>query len=274
MVSSSRATRESWSEADIDAGDVRVHFYRAGSAEHRPVVLVHGFSDNGLCWSRVARTLEGSYDVVMLDARNHGRSQTAPGGLSDLAADIGAAITGLGLDQPVVVGHSVGAAAAAELAARQPRLVSKLVLEDPPWKEAQDEPVGISQQRLDGVREYLASLTAMTDQEIRELGRSQHPDWDDSEFTDWVIAKRQVRVEAAGSLGQSSWRDVIDRIECPTLLIHGDPARGGLLTPVLAERLAALNGCVTTCSIEGSGHNIRRENFARFIEVLSTFLTS
>jgi len=99
MVSSNAAPSESWSEGDIDAGDVRVHFYRAGSTAHRPVVLVHGFSDNGLCWSRVTRTLEDSHDVVMLDARNHGLSQTAPGGLSELAADIvdrGVMLTGGG----------------------------------------------------------------------------------------------------------------------------------------------------------------------------------
>jgi pimeloyl-ACP methyl ester carboxylesterase len=266
--------REDWTEGDIDVGDVRVHFYRAGSAGQPGVVLVHGFSDNGLCWSRVARMLESTFDVVMLDARNHGLSQTAAGDLSDLGADIAAVITGLGLDQPVVVGHSVGAAAAAELAARHPGLVSRLVLEDPPWKEGRDESLAVSQQRRDGARDYLASLTTMTDLQIRDLGRSQHPDWGDTDIADWVIAKQQVRSEAADSLGLSSWQDVIGRITCPTLLIHGDPGRGGILTPALAERIAALNGCIATCSIEESGHNIRRENFARFSEVLSAFLTS
>jgi pimeloyl-ACP methyl ester carboxylesterase len=251
-----------------------VHYYRTGSGAQPPIVLVHGFSDNGLCWRRAACALESVFDVIMIDARNHGQSTTGPAGLSELAADVAAVITGLELDHPVAVGHSIGAATVAELAVRHPNLVSRLVLEDPPWKEAQDESPEMSHARRDGVREYLAKLTSMTDSEILDLGRSQHPEWDDVDFDDWVVAKRQVRVAAADSLGLSGWQDVIDRIECPTLLIHGDPARGGILTPALAERLAALNGRVTTCLVEESGHNIRRENFERFSEVLRAFLTS
>lgn len=268
------SNRHAWTEGDIEAAECRVHFHRTGDGGRPPIVLVHGFSDNGLCWSRVALTLAGTFDVVMVDARNHGHSSTADCDLADMAADLAAVITGLDLDRPAVVGHSIGAATAAELAARRPDLVSRLVLEDPPWKEVADDGLAMSQHRRDEARDYLASLDAMTDQEIGELGRRQHPDWEHADMVDWVSAKRQVRVEAAGCLGLSSWQDVIDRIECPTLLIHGDPARGGIVTSDLAERLAAVNGSVTTCSIEESGHNIRRENFARYSEVLVAYLTS
>ena len=266
--------REDWTEGDIDADGVRLHFYRTGTGGQPPVVLVHGFSDNGLCWSRVARLLETAFDVVMIDARNHGRSTTASGDLSDSAEDVRAVIIGLELDRPTVVGHSIGAAAAAELAARHPGLVSRLVLEDPPWQEAPEESLALSQQRRDGARAYLNSVTTITEREIRVLGHSQHPDWEDTDIADWVVAKRQVRVEAVFSLTRSSWSDVIDRIGCPTLLIHGDPARGGIVTPALAERVGTSNGWIVTCSIENSGHNIRRENFARYSEVLGAFLTS
>jgi pimeloyl-ACP methyl ester carboxylesterase len=162
----------------------------------------------------------------------------------------------------------------AELAARQPGLVSRLVLEDPPWKEDRDESLAILQQRREGAHAYLNSLATMTDREIRELGRNQHPDWHDLDIADWVISKRQVRVEAAGDLDFSGWSAVIDRIDCPTLLIHGDANRGGIVTPALAERLALSNARITACLVEDSGHNIRRENFPRYAEVLGEFLTS
>lgn len=38
------------------------------------LLLINGFSDNGLCWRRVALELEADYEILMLDARGHGRS--------------------------------------------------------------------------------------------------------------------------------------------------------------------------------------------------------
>jgi pimeloyl-ACP methyl ester carboxylesterase len=261
-----------WTEGEIDAGGVRIHFHRTGNGDQPAVVLIHGFSDNGLCWSRIARVLETDYDVVMIDARNHGESATAAGDLSDLAADAAAVITGLGLDRPAVVGHSIGAATAAELAASRPDLVSRMVLEDPPWSDAQNDAGESARSSRDDVRAYLKSLAAMTDAELLELGRTQHPEWHEIEYPAWVASKRQVREQAADSLGSAGWSDVIDRIECPTLLIHGDPERGGIVTPELAQKLADSNHHVSAGAIKNSGHNVRRENFDRFIELVGQFL--
>ncbi len=261
-----------WTEGDVAAGAVRMHYYRTGSGEQSPVVLVHGFSDSGLCWRRTAQALEADFDVVMVDARNHGKSSTAVGDVSHMVDDLAAVITGLALQRPAVVGHSIGAATAAEMAARYPDLVARLALEDPPWRETEVEAEQTAQRRLEGVRAWVASLADMTDDEIEQMGFEQHPSWDHLDRPDWVSSKQQMRVEAADGLGIVSWTRVIDRIACPTLLIHGDPGRDGILTSALADRLAAMSPHVTTRSIEGAGHNIRRENFESFIEVLGEFL--
>jgi len=51
----------------------KVHYYRTGGA--RPaIVLCHGATDNGLCWSPVAGALAEDYDVIMPDSRWHGFS--------------------------------------------------------------------------------------------------------------------------------------------------------------------------------------------------------
>ena len=52
---------------------LKLHYTRTGGAKP-PVVLAHGFSDDGLCWTPVAEALAADYDVVMVDARGHGRS--------------------------------------------------------------------------------------------------------------------------------------------------------------------------------------------------------
>ena len=101
----------SWLEGDIDAGGVRIHYCRTvGEGDLPAMVLAHGFTDNGLCWRRTAMHLENDFDVVMVDARNHGRSATAGGGFTDLVNDLAAVIVGLDLVNPTAIGHSIGAA--------------------------------------------------------------------------------------------------------------------------------------------------------------------
>ena len=95
----------SWTQDDISVGGVRLHYYRTGHGDKRPLVLVHGFSDNGLCWSRTAHDLEAEYDVVMPDMRGHGLSaRMRPGDDVDMAADLAGLIRGLGLKRPIVGG--------------------------------------------------------------------------------------------------------------------------------------------------------------------------
>ena len=62
-----------WYEADVLANEMHTHYYRTGG-EKPQLVLLHGFSENGLCWSRVAKALEREYDVIMPDARGHALS--------------------------------------------------------------------------------------------------------------------------------------------------------------------------------------------------------
>ena len=64
----------SWQSGDVEANGLRLHYTRTGGAKP-PVVLAHGFSDDGLCWTPVAEALEAEYDVIMVDARGHGRSE-------------------------------------------------------------------------------------------------------------------------------------------------------------------------------------------------------
>jgi N-formylmaleamate deformylase len=259
-----------WSEGDVDSATARIHYYRTGPTDRPPVVLVHGFSDNGLCWRRTAHALETGFDVVMVDARNHGQSSTCIGGVSEMANDLAAVIAGLALARPAVVGHSIGAATAATMAARNPALLSQLVLEDPPWRDV--DPDASTQRRDDGIRAYVVALADMTVEQIRKVGLREHPEWDDADRPDWIDAKRQLRVEAVHCLDGADVVPPFEQISCPTLLVHGEPERGGLLTPAYARELAASNALLRIEAIAGAGHNIRRENFTAYIGVLRSFL--
>ena len=69
-----------WHESDVLTNGVRLHTYRtctpAEAAEKTgSVVLCHGYGADALLWSALARRLKDDYDVIMLDARFHGRSE-------------------------------------------------------------------------------------------------------------------------------------------------------------------------------------------------------
>jgi pimeloyl-ACP methyl ester carboxylesterase len=91
---------------------VEIATYDLGG-EGPPLVLCHGTGFHGLVWLPVAAVLSDRYHCVSFDARGHGRSGKAPGGVyawDGFARDVLAVVDGLGLEQPRGVGHSCGGA--------------------------------------------------------------------------------------------------------------------------------------------------------------------
>ncbi|MFT6434890.1 MAG: pimeloyl-ACP methyl ester carboxylesterase [Candidatus Azotimanducaceae bacterium] len=262
-----------WTEGVVTDRDVPIHFYRTGKGEKPPLVLSHGFSDNGLCWTRVAQALETAFDIVMVDARNHGKSGRAIGASADLAEDLASVISNLKLGPARVLGHSMGAGTVAYLAARHPSLVTKIVLEDPPWAEKPgNESEETAAKRRKGFKKYLDSMTKMSDDEILQMGRKQHPDWHDDEFPAWVQSNRQVGEQALAGLKYSDWRVNISKIHCPALLIYADGERDGMLKQSVVEKILLENASFRAHHIPDAGHNIRREQFELYMAAVKDFL--
>ena len=125
-----------WQDDSVTANGIRLHYWRTGG-DKPPLVLSHGITDNGLCWVKTAKALESDYDLIMADARGHGLSDRPDRGYmpSDHAADLAALIEALALDHPWLMGHSMGAMTTALMAYERPDLVSRVVLEDPPFRD-------------------------------------------------------------------------------------------------------------------------------------------
>ena len=124
-----------WTEHDLTSGANTLHYARMGVRSGPPVVLLHGFSDAGLCWHRFASDIASEYDVILPDAAGHGRtSPPAPGEQQARGvADVLAVLDALGFNQVALVGHSMGAGTAARVAVAAPERVRALALEDPGW---------------------------------------------------------------------------------------------------------------------------------------------
>jgi pimeloyl-ACP methyl ester carboxylesterase len=115
---------QGWPDGEVVRDGTPIHYYRTGERGKPSVVLLHGFTDFGLCWAPVAADLAAEYDVVMIDAIGHGRSGGTERGFRKRAVtDVLAVIDGLGLQRPALLGHSMGAGTAAEVAATAPATI-------------------------------------------------------------------------------------------------------------------------------------------------------
>jgi N-formylmaleamate deformylase len=68
------------------------------------------------------------------------------------------------------------------------------------------------------------------------------------------------------------WPVVLPRIACPALLIAADPDRGGMITPESAAAFQSFVPQLRVVHIAGAGHNVRREQFGRYVDVVRGFL--
>jgi 3-oxoadipate enol-lactonase len=96
-----------------------------------PIVLIHGLGGSRVLWSDLRDRLGPGCRVVALDLRGAGETREETRrelSLETWADDLRALLTELGLERPVLVGHSLGAAIALEYALRWPGDVRALVL--------------------------------------------------------------------------------------------------------------------------------------------------
>jgi len=241
-----------------------------------PVVLAHGFSDDGLCWLPLADELATRYDVVMPDARGHGRSARVERGAEiDAAADLAGVIRALGMAPAVVAGHSMGAMTASHLGARFPELTRALILEDPPWHpEMRARADGPLLREESPLARWIRSLADMPIDEIVAQERKEHPGWPEPVLRRWCEAKKALDPAflTVEDTGRMSWQRVVGAIECPTLLITADPELGGIVTPELAHEAAAANPQIRVVHVPGVGHHVRFAAYDAYRDAVMAFL--
>jgi len=261
----------------IQREGVRIQYYRTGG-EKPPIIMLHGLSDNALCWNRIPVLFEVEYDMVLVDARGHGLSglDARGAGLGVQAEDITALIEQLNLVRPVLIGHSMGAALAALVAARLPKVVRGVVLIDPPWRDEAELGSNGKERLPESVREVFQQNKETDLDSLVAKGRAENPGWDESEFMQWAKAKRQFNPEALNTIviRDFPWHEIAPRLACPGLLITGDPGLGAIITPALAEKIKKLWGKGRVVNLPGAGHSIHRDQFPLVVRTINDFLHS
>ncbi|WP_261642670.1 esterase [Erwinia mallotivora] len=101
------------------------------AAASLPVVLIHGLFGSLDNLAGLARGLKAEQQVIQIDVRNHGLSpRSSEMHYAAMAQDVTETLDSLGVEQFVVIGHSMGGKIAMSLTAAAPDRVAKLVVID------------------------------------------------------------------------------------------------------------------------------------------------
>ncbi|MER5308716.1 alpha/beta hydrolase [Streptomyces sp. NPDC002773] len=220
----------------VTVDGVRLAYRVRGSEEAPPVVLVHGRGENSTTWSRVAKELAADHRVYAVDLRGHGLSDR-PGhyGFDVFRDELGGFLKALGLTGATVVAHSMGAAAAFLLAQREPDLIGRLVLEEPPAFVPLDPPRPVAE-RPSGPLGF-----------------------------DWEIV---LATDAQLNAPDPAWREELPAIKAPTLVLTGGPA-----SHVPQEHLSRLAERIPDARLVGieAGHLVHTDRPEEFLTAVREF---
>jgi len=227
------------------SGDGIEIFYRVEgpSTPAPPVVLHHGFGASGqgdwVQTGTVAALTAADRQVILLDARGHGRSEKphdpACYGEARMAADVSALLDTLDLRQVDLVGYSMGAVVALITAAREPR-VRRLVVGG----------IGAGAVELGGVDTRVLAPHVLRDALLAD---------DPADVTDPFAAAFRAFIDAGGAdrLALAAQAAAVhtrplplDAVRVPTLVLAGrdDPlaARPEVLARALPDATSRLVG--------------------------------
>jgi len=270
----SPAPLEGWTDGYVIANGIRIHYWRTSKGGDKPaLVMAHGSSDDGRCWTNLAKELQAGFDIVMPDARGHGLSDppSAADSADAQAEDIAALIKELQLTKPVVMGHSMGASAAAWFAAKYPDVPRAVVLEDPGLGPRPGAPGGGSS--VEERRAQTLARNNMTYDELVSLCMKNSPRWGLSECRYWAPSKRLHHpnnvLRSPGDRPPMS--ELFAKITAPTLILKADAE------PAVRkqnEEIANKLRKGKIVHIDGAGHNVRREEKQRLLDALKPFLAS
>jgi len=196
----------------IVAGEIAFHYVKWGE-QGSPIVCVHGLTANASFFQALADKLARDHQLFAYDLRGRGDSDKPEHGYSVPihAADLARLIDALGLERPIVIGHSLGALIALYFAAHYPEKLSKLVLVDAgaplPWNTLEEQPAWLkaSTGRLGitvpSFEEYIQRL---------KLAPFLGPYW--NEYVD-LYFERDVRRNSDGSVISKCYREGIQEEE-------------------------------------------------------------
>lgn len=237
---------------------------------HRPtLILAHGFGCDQQIWKATAEILGREYPLVLFDHMGCGRSDKSAydpdryTNLSAYAEDLVGLVQSLGLDQPVLVGHSVSGAIGWLASLKAPQLFRQVIAIGPSPRYVNDPP------------DYIGGFEEHDVQEMIDLMERNHFEWagylapivmsngDRPALADelrqtFLNADPDISRRFAQSTFMSDIRQELPYVTVPTLILYCDE---DVIVPtdVMAYLQRTLPNC-TVQKLNASGHYPQMSN--------------
>ena len=260
----------------VDVHGVNLHCYQTGWGK-QPLIFAHGITDDGMCWSSVADEFLDTFNIFMVDARGHGKSDAPDNGyiLRNLAEDLSGLIEELRLQRPILIGHSMGAITSLVLAGLFPDIPHAVILVDPPafWNyDASDSKW--NENRI-SISTWIHSIKRKTKEELMEEAHTKL--WTDADRATWVDAKQRVSIKVIELVTPSDipnldFPNLVSNIKCPLLFVQGDIQYGAISGDEDVAKLKTHHPNLQKVFIPKASHSIHRTQHEPFMNAIKTFL--
>lgn len=248
----------------ITVNGMSIFFMAAGAG--LPVLFIHGNTGSSRWWSKVM-DIPGCRTIA-LDMPNFGASSPLEGepDLHAYAETVASFMDALGIEQAVVVGHSLGGCVAQSLAVRHPDKVLSLILVN------SGAPTGLV---VPKERHPVIELMRTSREVLEKALQTVVPTLNDPEFFKLLVDDAQKMAPHAwiGNAEALSKFDI--SAECayytgPVLVLRGelDP----IITAAMAKETARAYPASKLMILQGVGHSIMVEKPALFVQIMQDYL--
>lgn len=206
----------------VTSGGVRLRYAEQGNPAGEPFLMLHGWTDSSLSFSRVLPLLPSHVRAIVPDQRGHGESERPEGSYAPdvLAVDAIELLNALRIGSAVVIGHSMGSLVAQRMAGLAPERVKRLVL------------VGagatVHTEAVAGMKDAIDVLEDPIPVEfVREFQRSMlhrpiPPDFFEVVVAESLMVPARVWKAAYAGMIEAGWVTSPGEIRCPTAMIWGE----------------------------------------------------
>lgn len=249
----------------VEAAGIRLHLLEYGDPSSRDLLLLPGITSPAATWEFVAEPLAERYHVHTLDIRGRGLSDLAPGySMPEYAEEVEGVIEALGLEDPIILGHSMGARIAVGFASLKPEAARPMVVVDPPLTGPKTEPYSISEETF--VRSIEKALEGATAADMRPY----FPTWSDEHLELRAKWLPTCDIEAVAQTHRyfhsEDFFDYWPDVKVPTVFIYG--AESPAVTAEGAAKVRESRPDIAQVEVPGAGHMIPFDNFDGFMEAV------
>lgn len=203
-----------------------------------PIVFVHGWLGSKRSWKQIREQLDVDNPQIYYDQRCHGSASCTAFDFEDLAADLQQLITENGLEEPIIVGHSMGGMVALTYAAQYEQCSGLVLLgtcASTPEPEV-ESPQFFLKQFAELPREKWAAMIA-----DNYVPREENPNlWKDAK-KELVAADKTPITCGLEAMVDYDVRDQLSNISAPCTVIAGEQDHA--ITLDKSQELAELLNC-------------------------------